>query len=319
MHAAAKKEAFSSAEKVADEMLRNHGRSFYWARHLLGRETARRSTLLYSFCRFIDDIADGDLPGGVDLLRTIRSQVKTGDPGKASEFIPQVQIFLALSREVGVPVTAALDLIDGLIFDQGTVAIDDQDQLIVYAYQVAGTVGLMMAPILGCLDRRANVFAVDLGIGMQLTNIARDVAEDAQLGRRYLPAVWCNNISAQEITGNIEGFDPDSRHEISKAVLKTLDLAEVYYHSGISGLRYLPLQSNLAIGVAAFVYRAIGRSLVKKGGVWWRGREVVGPGGKLTASIRSLHRLTSLSRPDHSHDERLHAPLRSLERQDDKR
>ena len=84
MHAAAKKEAFSSAEKVADEMLRRHGRSFYWARHLLGRETARRSTLLYSFCRFIDDIADGDLPGGVDLLRTIRSQVETGDQGEAS-------------------------------------------------------------------------------------------------------------------------------------------------------------------------------------------------------------------------------------------
>ena len=124
------KTVLSNAEDVADEMLRKHGRSFYWARHFLGKETARRSTLLYSFCRFLDDVADGDLPGGLELLNLIRAQIDAGPIEGTSDVIPEVQIFMRLSAEVGIPSAAALDLIDGLIFDQGTVAIENEAELL---------------------------------------------------------------------------------------------------------------------------------------------------------------------------------------------
>ena len=298
---------------AADEMLRRHGRSFYWARHFLGKVAARQATLLYSFCRFLDDVADGDLPGGLELLNSVRAQIGSGSLAVTSDCIPEVQMFMGLSEEVGIPSAAVLDLIDGLIFDQGAVAIDNEAELIVYAYQVAGTVGLMMAPILGCTDVDADAFAIDLGIGMQLTNIARDVAEDAVLGRRYLPSDWCDGISADQIKINIMGSEPGYRRAVSEATRRTIELAEVYYTSGISGLRYLPIQNNIAIGIAGFVYRAIGRRLKRKGCNWWQGREVVGPAGKLVASTQSLGRLISLSRPDYFHNQKLHAPLNSLE------
>ena len=307
------KTVLSNAEDVADEMLRKHGRSFYWARHFLGRETARRSTLLYSFCRFLDDVADGDLPGGLELLNLIRAQIDAGTIKGTSDVIPEVQIFMRLSAEVGIPSAAALDLIDGLIFDQGTVAIENEAELIVYAYRVAGTVGLMMSPILGRKDPHADAFAIDLGIGMQLSNIARDVAEDAVLGRRYLPSDWCHDVSAQEIRGALVERVPEYRCTVSRATVKTVDLAEVYYKSGIAGLRYLPLRNNIAIGIAAFVYRAIGRRLKRKGCKWWQGREVVGPSGKLLASTQSLGRLVSPPRFNNLHNKKLHAPLQSLE------
>ena len=176
-----------SAEDAADRMLAAHGKSFHWARRFLGPVAARQATLLYAFCRFLDDIADGDLPGGLPRLRAIDMALIDGTVGDLPPDMAEVATFLALSQEAAIPRAAARDLIAGLIFDQGTVALENQAALIVYAYQVAGTVGLMMAPILGRRDPRADAFAVDLGIAMQLTNIARDVGEDA-LERRIYPA-----------------------------------------------------------------------------------------------------------------------------------
>ena len=91
-------------------------------------------------------------------------------------------------------------LLDGLLSDQQPVLIRDQAELVRYAYHVAGAVGLLMCPVLGCRDPAAFRFAVDMGIGMQLTNIARDIAEDAELGRRYLPESWCGPLRPEQIS-----------------------------------------------------------------------------------------------------------------------
>ncbi len=307
---ASRSRAFSS-EKEAERLLRENGRSFYWARRFLGKTAARNATLLYAFCRFLDDIADGDRPGGLELLKRIDVELCRSASTNTQELIPEVKIFLGLSEEVGIPITAARDLVAGLMFDQGIVAIRDEEELVKYCYQVAGTVGLMMAPILGRTDIKADAFAVDLGIAMQLTNIARDVAEDAFLNRRYLPSSWSGPFRPVDISEGIQNPDARCRKGVADAVSNTVELAETYYASGLAGLAYLPLQNNIAIGIAAFVYRAIGQRLKRKGSAWWLGREIVGPGGKLLASATSLSRLMRVYRELPVHNVNLHRPLQS--------
>jgi phytoene synthase len=296
-----------SAETAANAILAAHGKSFYWARRFLGPVAARQATLLYAFCRRLDDIADADSPSGLERLKAIDAALAIG----VADGDDHVATFLSLSSEINLPVDAARDLIAGLMFDQGEVLLADEDALIVYAYQVAGTVGLMMSPILGSHDPLANAFAIDLGIAMQLTNIARDVAEDADLGRRYLPASWSGPISPSEI--RLASASPLSpgRDEVAVAIAKVLVQAEIYYTSGLSGLAYLPIRNDLAIGIAATVYQAIGHRLRRRRYAWWKKRQVVGVSGKILATGASLPRLFSRRAPS-SHDERLHRALKGI-------
>ena len=299
-------------QESADSILSNHGKTFHWAKRFLGPTAARQATLLYAFCRCLDDIADGDRLGGLKLLEKIDAALEMGIAGDLAVDVPELKAFLALSEETSIPLTAAHDLITGLIFDQGTVAITDQDALVTYAYQVAGTVGLMMAPILGRVDRRADAFAIDLGIAMQLTNIARDVAEDAGLGRRYIPASWCEALTAAEISASIANKETKTRSIISAGIVKILDLSESYYRSGLSGLAYLPWQNHLAIGIAAKVYRAIGTKIVRCNYEWWGGRQVTSGPEKLIASAKSLPLLISRRKKPGFHDFNLHSPLKDI-------
>tara|TARA_E500000331_G_scaffold342948_1_gene377186 strand:- start:265 stop:1233 length:969 start_codon:yes stop_codon:yes gene_type:complete len=299
-------------QESADSILSNHGKTFHWAKRFLGPTAARQATLLYAFCRCLDDIADGDRLGGLKLLEKIDAALEMGIAGDLAVDVPELKAFLALSEETSIPLTAAHDLITGLICDQGTVAITDQDALVTYAYQVAGTVGLMMAPILGRVDRRADAFAIDLGIAMQLTNIARDVAEDAGLGRRYIPASWCEALTAAEISASIANKETKTRSIISAGIVKILDLSESYYRSGLSGLAYLPWQNHLAIGIAAKVYRAIGTKIVRCNYEWWGGRQVTSGPEKLIASAKSLPLLISRRKKPGFHDFNLHSPLKDI-------
>ena len=99
---------------------------------------------------------------------------------------------LGLNKEISI------HLLDGLIFDQKSVQIRDEKELIEYCYRVAGTMNLLMCPILGCKNKEAFKFAVDLGVGMQMTNIARDVFEDSNLNRRCLPGTWINSMTPEK-------------------------------------------------------------------------------------------------------------------------
>jgi phytoene synthase len=170
----------------------------------------------------------------------------------------------------------------------------------------------MMAPILGRADQRADAFAIDLGIAMQLTNIARDVAEDAIMGRRYIPANWCETLTSAEISAGIASPETKIRAIISAGIVKILDLSESYYRSGLSGLAYLPWQNHLAIGIAAKVYRAIGIKIVRRNYEWWRGRQVTNAPEKLIASAESLPLLISRRKKPDFHDFDLHSPLKDI-------
>lgn len=167
-----------------EAIARDHGRTFYFASRCLPRRQQRAVLATYAYCRIADDIVDAAPERGAEeCLETLdewASQLETPTHPVALAF--------AESREqYGIPLTPVHDLITGMRMDLDITRYQNWDELRTYCYRVAGTVGLMVAPILGCRNDAALAQAADLGIAMQLTNILRDVGEDASIGRLYLP------------------------------------------------------------------------------------------------------------------------------------
>lgn len=295
-----------SHPSAAHAALRRHGRSFHFASRLLGRDQADRAARLYAFCRALDDIADARADRSEDL-----ADVKAMLAGQASVRHAPTADFLRLAEQTGMAFDPAYALIDGLIFDQGEVALCGTDELVRYAYQVAGTVGLMMCAVLECDTEPARAFAIDLGIAMQLSNIARDVAEDAAMGRRYLPAEWIGERDPADILAALDGSGPGLR-EVRTARDLAVALAETYYDSAIDGLAYLPARARFAILAAALVYRRIGRQAHKAGAAGLTGRQVVTGPVKIAVVVGGVLRHAPSPRfwtPPVRHDRRLHAPI----------
>ena len=194
-----------------------------------------------------------------------------------------------------------------LQLDQTVFELKTERELLRYSHAVAGTVGVMMCKLLGCKEKDAYAFAVDLGIAMQLTNIARDVLEDANMGRRYIPEEWLSNsISVTEIAI----AKSDIKKTIADAIKTLLTLSEKYYMSAFAGIKFLPLRSRLAIIIALRIYREIGIKLAKKQYNWWEGRTIITRGAKLLLTIRSIGDLFFLKSSEH--DESLHIHLKGL-------
>lgn len=294
-------EAAQINQSSSKQVLARHGKSFYWASLFLGQKLAHRAARLYEFCRFVDDIADGDLPHRHETLADISNSLISRSPSAG----PEVEAFLELASEVDIPMNAATELLDGMLLDQQPTAVKDEAELLRYCHAVAGTVGLMMCRILNCKHARADHFAIDLGIAMQLTNIARDVLEDAKMGRRYLPASWVNYSAAE-----IANADIECRKLTSKAIDKLLNLADVYYKSALLGIQLLPFRSRFSITVALRVYRQIGVLLRRRHLAWWKGRVVVYKVEKIILSFYSLLDLRPKKVPRHQSN--LHKSLKGL-------
>jgi phytoene synthase len=144
---------------------------------------------------------------------------------------------------------------------------------------------------------------------MQLTNIARDVYEDACMGRRYLPSNWVDNLSPSQIVE--AATDPNSKNAtvIKQAILTLLKLSDTYYNSGVKGLVSLPWKAHLAIGIAAFVYRRIGIQLCQNQVNWYNGRTVTSNFTKFQSSCAALFLLLARFKTLPKHDTKLHQPL----------
>lgn len=241
------------------------------------------AALLYAFCRLVDDLAD-DAPSPeqahVDL-----QQLQDELHGRA-EARPLLSSFLHMTERVGLDLRHADELVRGVRGDLETVRVPDDRSFVRYCYRVAGTVGLMMCPVLGVRDPEASAFALDLGVGMQITNICRDVREDAEMGRVYLPAA---RLEAAGVTheGLLAGA-PESDAGLRRVVQDLLLLAEQYYASADLGMRFIPLKPRMAILVASRVYREIGRKLLRNGVDVMAGRTVVGGGRKAVVASGAL-------------------------------
>ncbi len=289
-------------------ILAAHGRSFHWASRLLGPVHAARATRLYAFCRGVDDLVDdAHCP---DMARAAL-QALTHDIATGASEHPAAVDMIALMAECGIEPASVADLICGVASDLDPVRIADDAALLRYCYHVAGTVGLMMCRVLDVGDPAAFPHAVDLGIAMQLSNICRDVSDDARAGRRYLPMSRVGNLSPAALVDPHSSLKPILR----ECVEELLDMADEYYASGERGLAYLPLGARTGILVAARVYRAIGTRLRRRGLAYWDGRVVVRKRAKVGLTARAL--LTapagpSFWRPARHHDPALHAALAGL-------
>ena len=293
----------------ARAVLRRHGRTFFLASHLLGTVHASRAATLYAFCRHVDDLAD-EASNAESARKALAAVSRTLIDGRSDD--PRTAALLALQTEIGMPAAPALALIAGVVSDLDPVRIADEAALIRYAWSVAGTVGMMMCPVLDVRDPRAAPFAIDLGIAMQLTNIARDVGDDARMGRRYLPASWVGNLEPADIAA------PDAavRVSLQTATQRLLELAERYYESGEAGLGFLPIRARLGILAAARMYRAIGKRIAAADFCSWDRRAVLGTtakSGHAALALASFIGSRRVHRRDAVHDTRLQHALLEMD------
>ena len=299
------------ATATAENSLRQNGKTFHWARRFLGRDMGPAAAQLYAFCRILDDMADGDIPDGPSRLDTIYRNLNAKNPITDPDLAP----LSAFMQDHGLPIEVLQALIDGLLMDQGVVALETDDDIIRYGYHVAGTVGVLMCPILKidtAVPNSAHYHAIDMGIGMQLTNIARDVLEDAQMGRRYLPASWVDGLSASAIANAARDGNTAQIAVVRSATQRLLGIAERYYDSGMAGLSYLPRRAHLAILIAGKAYRQIGLQLARNGTNWHLGRTVTSTQTKFLSSLKAAPQLHHRLRAIPPHDALLHLPLKGL-------
>ena len=241
--------------------LKREGKSFYWASFFLPKNSKKNAGILYSICRYFDDIADKNSEDKTTYLKKSINEIRNNQNNKVNLFLQKNKINNSI----------LIDLIEGLIWDQTQIRIQNKEELIKYSYHVAGTVGLMMSKIIGVKHKKAARSAIDLGIGMQLTNIARDVYEDSKMKRIYLPANWIPNISLENLS-NLHEKSSEKDQKISNAIHKVINLSDKFYENGFAGLKYIPLSTRLGIFVAANIYRGIGIKIKSKEKKYFRER-----------------------------------------------
>ena len=224
-------------------------KSFNWAGFFLPRKIYDDCAKLYAFCRVLDDIADekADLDSKIEKFNKMKiffkNSFKLNDKDNSPSYENETIILdiIIIAEKYKIKKIIIEDLIDGVASDlKKRVHIRSVKDLLIYSYRVAGTVGLMMSKILKVNDRRALKGAIDLGIAMQLTNIARDVVEDKKMNREYIKPDF-ENIQA------------------------TLKLAEMFYQSSFSSIQKIPFRYKFSIIVARRIYRQIGRKILQKG------------------------------------------------------
>ena len=268
-------------------------KSFRSASRLFEPEVREDAWLLYAWCRACDDEIDGQDHGFghealsveeqrrrlerlYDLTRRAMTGERMNDPTFAA--------FQRVALRHRLPERWALDMIDGFRMDVERHHYGTMDDVMAYCWHVAGVVGVMMARVMGVTDAEVLRRAQDLGLAFQLTNISRDVIEDAEGGRVYLPADWLTQAGVDPTPQAVA--DPANRDAVHVVTRRLLDVAEPYYDSARDGLRGLPFRSSMAIAAARGVYREIGRKVARGGPRVWKQRVSVGKAMKLWLFVR---------------------------------
>jgi phytoene synthase len=267
-------------------------KSFRSASRLLDPAVREDAWLLYAWCRRCDDGQDHGF-GHEELSETeqrrrLKSLYRQTRAALAGEPMND-QTFAAFQRVAlrhRLPERWPLDLLDGFAMDVEHREYRTLDDVMAYCWHVAGVVGVMMARVMGVFDAQVLRRAQDLGLAFQLTNISRDVVEDAGIGRVYLPADWLVEAGLEPTAEAVA--DPANRAAVHAVTARLLAVAEPYYDSARVGLRGLPFRSSMAIAAARGVYREIGRKVIRRGPGVWTGRVSVGKAMKLWLFGRSV-------------------------------
>jgi phytoene synthase len=281
---------------VSDVLAASHramamgSRSFAAATRLFDPETRDAARLLYAWCRHCDDVVDGQTLGHdsapqqndaaaplaadrLDRLYDLTRRALAGEPLEEPAFVALQWV----ARRHGIAAGHALALLDGFAMDVRGEPFRTLDDTLRYCYHVAGVVGLMMAQVMGVRDASTLDRACDLGLALQLTNIARDVADDARAGRVYLPGDWLAEAGLDRAT---VVADPDGG-AVHALRARLVAAAEPYYDSAYAGVACLPFRSAWAVAAARSIYRDIGLGVRAGRG----GRVVVGTSRKVARIV----------------------------------
>jgi phytoene synthase len=257
----------------ATETIAVGSKSFAAAARLFDAPTRRSVLMLYAWCRHCDDVVDGqELGFGIASasqdphgeLARLFEQTRRAYAGEPMTD-PAFAAFQEVALRHAIAPRHAFDHLAGFGMDVDAVHYETIEDTLRYCYHVAGVVGLMMAQIMGAHDPEVLDRACDLGLAFQLTNIARDIVDDAGLGRCYLPAQWLREAGIPP--GEIAL--PRHRVALAKLAARLVAHAEPYYDSALGGVAALPLRSAWAIATARNVYRQIGIEVEARGPRAW--------------------------------------------------
>jgi len=264
-------------------LLKGGSRTFHAASKVLPRNVSDPAIALYAFCRLADDAVDlgDDRAAAVARLQERLDRAYGGQPMDCAAD----RAFAGVVTKFSIPREVPEALLEGLAWDAEGRRYDTLPELFAYAARVAGTVGVMMSLVMGQRAPEIVARACDLGVAMQLTNIARDVGEDARAGRLYLPLSWLREA----------GIDPDAwlakpvlTREISAMVQRLLDTADALYGRATLGIKNLPFACRPGIYAARALYAEIGRELERSGLDSISRRAVVSTNRKLAVLARML-------------------------------
>ena len=220
-----------------NNLLEKHAKSFYWASFFLSRDIFKKCSSLYNFCRILDDIADET--NQLEEKKDNFSKFKNDFLNKNFDNLIVKEMWSIIDSE-NISKNVVIDLFNGVETDlQEKVQIKSKKDLLVYSYRVAGTVGLMMSKILKVKNKEALRGAIDLGIAMQLTNIARDVNEDKKQNRKYIESDF-------------------------SFIQETIRDSEIFYQKSFNSISGIPLRSRFSVIVARRVYKKIGDFILKQ-------------------------------------------------------
>jgi phytoene synthase len=218
-------------------LLKKHAKSFNWASFFLSNEVFNKCSSLYNFCRTLDDIVDDDNKLEVKKKNFLKFKKEFENKDTNNQIIKDMW---SIIDSENISKKIVIDLFDGVETDlEEKVEITSKKDLLVYAYRVAGTVGLMMSKILKVNNKESLKGAIDLGIAMQLTNIARDVCEDKKRNRQYIKF----NFSS---------------------IKETIRESEIFYQKSFSSISSITLRSRFSVIVARRVYKKIGDYILKQ-------------------------------------------------------
>jgi len=218
-------------------LLKKHAKSFYWASFFLSKSIFNKCSSLYNFCRTLDDIVDDNKKLELKKENFLKFKKDFIIKDLNNPIIKEMWLIIDSER---ISKQIVIDLFDGVETDlQEKVEINSKKDLLIYSYRVAGTVGLMMSKILKVNNKEALKGAIDLGIAMQLTNIARDVCEDKARNRQYI------------------------KHDFT-SIKETIDESQIFYNNSFKSISSIPLRSRFSVIVARRVYRKIGDNILKQ-------------------------------------------------------
>jgi phytoene synthase len=242
--------------KYARSLTAHYSKSFYLSTCLLPKHKRWATFALYGFCRHIDNLTDNPRERSkkeiVRELKYLVGELKTAYRTGESEH-PIVGPFISVATKYGISQEYPLDLIKGVQMDTDLNRYETFQNLYLFAYRVAGVVGLMMTPLLGYKNPEAMKYAENLGVAMQLTNILRDVKEDKDMDRIYLPLEEVRMFGVTE-----DDFFKENFTDNFKRLMKyQIDRAHGYYEEADKGIKMLDRDAQFAIYSASKIYRGI--------------------------------------------------------------